>query len=204
VALTLRTLAPTNHANATWSTGLSLEPLGCEVDFFAWHHSVGMMDRERDEPLLVIGEAKSFGINSIGDDSVEALKKVAEMFPGAVMVVSSLRDIGSYTLSEIERLRRLALWGRRSVWNDEPVNPLIVLTGAELFARFDIANAWKVIDGKDVHPSIELGKLHTLSDATLSRYLNLKSFWHRGRQSLPEPMQRIIAAVRYSASGGGR
>ena len=138
VALTLRCLAPRHDSEMTWSTGLSLEPLKCEIDFFAWYRPGGLFRDERDEPLMLIGEAKSFGKDAIGDDEIRSLKKVAERFPGSLMVVSSLRQIVDYSPAELRRLRELALWGRRSVHNDQAVNPLIILTASEVFTSHSI------------------------------------------------------------------
>jgi hypothetical protein len=187
VALTLRTLADPHDTEMTWSTGLSLSELNCEVDFIAWHRAGRTFNDERDEPLLVIGEAKSFGRNAINDDAVAALRTVAERFPGSVMVVSVLRDAGDLSLAEIGRLRRLALWGRRSRHEGQPINSLIVLTGAELFAEHGIAGAWRKIDGKEMHPMSDLHNLHTLSELTIGRYLGLGSHWGQtaAGQSLP-------------------
>jgi hypothetical protein len=184
----------------TWSTGLRLDPLGCEIDFIAWHRSTLMGSEERDEPVLVVGEAKSFGVGSINDDAINSLKKVAQRFPGAVMVVSSLRDIGHYSMAEIARLRHLAVWGRRKTYEGEPINPLIVLTGTELFAEYGISNAWKEVDGKETHPVFDFHDLHTLAELTQQRYLGLKSHWERPEQnSFPQPMRSLLSLVRRRA-----
>src|SRR5438128_1434470 len=37
VALTLRCLAEPHDTEVTWSTGLELQPLNCEVDLMAWY-----------------------------------------------------------------------------------------------------------------------------------------------------------------------
>jgi hypothetical protein len=75
----------------TWTTGLKLESLNCELDFAAWHRPGRMLNDEQDEPLMVIGEAKSFGKNSISESTVAGLKRVTNRFPGAIMIVSSAR-----------------------------------------------------------------------------------------------------------------
>lgn len=203
VALTLRTIGPHNYCNITWSTGLRLDSLNCEIDFVAWYQSSRMISTdERDEPLLILGEAKSFGVGSVNDEAIDSLKKVAERFPGAVMVVSTLRVIDDYSLAEIARLRHLALWGRRQTFEGKPINPLIVLTGTELFAQHFISNAWKEIDGKEVHASIDLRDPHTLAEMTQHRYLGLQSHWDRPVENrLPESMRRVLSAIRSRASG---
>ena len=163
VALSLRCIGQPRDAEMTWTTGLKLHPLNCEVDFMAWHRPREILRDERDEPLLVIGEAKSFGKNSINEDVANGLRKVADLFPGAIMIVSSLREIGDYTQSELQLLRDLALWGRRDVYEDQPRNPLVILTATELFAEHGIFDAWKQI-GQPVHPSINSADLYTLAD----------------------------------------
>jgi hypothetical protein len=178
VALTLRCIAGHHDTEMTWTTGLNLQPLNCELDFAAWLRSSAMLNDERDEPLLVIGEAKSFGRNAINEDAVLGLRKVANRFPGAIMVVSSLREISEYTADELQRLRDLALWGRRQVYEGQPINPLVLLTATELFARHGISDAWKKGEASEavsnyIHPA----DLHTLAELTQKRYLNLPRFW---------------------------
>jgi len=163
---------------------------------WSWHRSTSKDSHESDEPLLVLGEAKSFGVGSINDETILSLRKVAERFPGAVIVVSSLREIGDYSLAEIARLRHMALWGRRGTYEGQPINPLIVLTGTELFARHDISDAWKQIDGKETHAAIDLYDLHTLAELTQQRYLGLQPYWRpREESSVPEPMERLLSAL---------
>ena len=129
VALTLRCIAGSHNTEMTWTTGLNLQPLNCELDFAAWHRRRGTSNDERDEPLLVIGEAKSFGKNAISEDAVIGIRRVANRFPGAIMIVSSLREISEYRADELQRLRDLALWGRREVYQGQSMNPLVVLDG---------------------------------------------------------------------------
>jgi hypothetical protein len=177
VALTLRCIAEPHDTEMTWTTGLNLQPLNCELDFAAWHRPSRILNDERDEPLLVIGEAKSFGKNAIGEDAIIGLRKVANRFPGTIMIVSSLREISEYTADERQRLRDLALWGRREVYQGQPRNPLIVLTATELFANHGIFDAWKKMGGEAVHPSIDPADLHALAELTQKRYLDLPGFW---------------------------
>jgi hypothetical protein len=177
VALTLRCLAPHHDSEMTWSTGLSLEPLNCEVDFFAWYRPSPLPRDERDEPLMLIGEAKSFGTQAIGDEAINSLKAVADRFPGALMVVSSLREIISYSEDELRRLRELAVWGRRTTHNGWPRNPLIILTGTELFTQYGIYDDWKTGSGRDEMAShADPSNLYEMSELTLHRYLGLPGF----------------------------
>ena len=92
VALTLRCIAERHETALTWSTGLELNELGCEVDFAGWYRRGGVLsDREQEEPVLLIVEAKSFGRSAFTENSIDNLRLVADQFPGAFMIVSSLR-----------------------------------------------------------------------------------------------------------------
>jgi hypothetical protein len=201
VALTLRCLSSPHDCEMTWTTGLNLQPLNCELDFAAWHRPGSILNDERDEPLLVVGEAKSFGKNAISEDAVVSLRKVADRFPGAIMVVSSLREIDDYTTGELGRLRDLALWGRREVYDGQPINPLIVLTATELFADHGIFDAWNKAGGQAVHPSIDSSDLHALAELTQKRYLNLPGFWEERMKahSLNHQRHRLLRLIQTRA-----
>ncbi len=181
VALTLRCIAERHETEMTWSTGLVLDNLDCEVDFAAWYRRGSLLDDERDEPVLLVGEAKSFGKNAIDDDALASLRQVAERFPGAIIVASSLRPISEYSIIEIQRLADLAMWGRSRMLDGKPRNALIVLTATELFSEDGITQAWKAVGGRAAqlveHASVDLTDLHRLAEATQQLYLNLPSFY---------------------------
>ena len=194
VALTLRCLAEKNEL--TWSTGLALKELKREVDFVAWYRRGSMLDEEREEPVLVLGEAKSFGKNAIDDDDLAGLREVAARFPGAVLVVSSLRSIAEYSLAERQRLTDLALWGRTPDNGWRPRNPVILLTATELFADHGIAHAWRQAGGRAaelVQPAyVDLSDLHVLAEATQNLYLGLPSFYKGYSTWLRKERQRLV------------
>jgi hypothetical protein len=160
VALTLRCIAERHESEMTWSTGLVLDNLNCEIDFAGWYRRGSMLDDERDEPILFVGEAKSFGMNAIDEAAVASLRQVAERFPRAIMVVSSLRSISDYSTAEIQRLTDLAKWGRSRTINGRPRNALIVLTATELFSEHGITQAWKAIGGRRRTGQPRFGRPH--------------------------------------------
>jgi hypothetical protein len=205
VALTLRCIAGGFHdSEMTWTTGLKLQPMNSELDFAAWHRPERMLNEERDEPLLVIGEAKSFGKNAIGEDDVSHLRSVANCFPGAIMIVSSLREISDYTADELQRLRDLALWGRREIYQGQPRNPLVILTATELFANHGIFDAWKKTGeaGQTVHASIDPADLHALAELTQKRYLDLPGFWEEWMKAhdLAHQRRRLLKLIERRAT----
>ena len=58
------------------------------------------------------------------------MRYLAQMFPGAILVFSMLRE--SLTKEEIAALTRLAKLGRKYWKSERPLNPVMILTGAEL------------------------------------------------------------------------
>jgi hypothetical protein len=216
VALTLRSIARDHDAEITWSTGLDLKELDCEIDFAAWWRRGSMLDDEREEPVFVFGEAKSFGRDAVDVRSIERLRSVGERFPRAIIIVSTLKQISEYSHNELSQLRELARWGRARRIAGKPRNPLIVLTGKELFSSWGIRRAWAT-DGNPVfvrHANIGLNDLLQLAEATQQLYLGLPNFdadvfefmRQRGRiiralrsrsNDLDDQRRRIVRALRY-------
>ncbi len=181
VALTLRCIAERHEVEIAWSTGLVLDSLNCEVDFAAWCRRSSILDEERDEPILIFGEAKSFGKDSIDDAAIANMRQVAERFPRAMMIISSLKAISEYSTEEVQRLTDLAKWGRSRALEGRQRSHLIVLTATELFSEYGITQAWKAIGGRAAqlveHASVDLTDLDQLAEATQQLYLGLPPFY---------------------------
>ena len=177
VALTLRCITERHSSELTWSTGLELTELGCEVDFAGWYRRGFILtDKEREEPAFFIGESKSFGLNAFDKGAMENLRRVAENFPGAYIIVSSLKTIPDYSQREIGLLRELAEWGRTRRSDGSLKNPLIVLTGIELFSEHGITQAWKAAGF--VQPAhVDMTDWYQLAEATQQTYLGLRPFY---------------------------
>ena len=144
VALTLRFFA---HAlsignSLTWTTGLDLKFNGrpSEIDFAFWYKRQEYFGNYGDPPLM-IGEAKSFAEKAIVKADIDRIKDLAEALPGAFLVFAVLKE--HLTSWEISLLRSLANWGRRRRIDGRPRNPLIVLTGTELFTSYRLSNEWE-------------------------------------------------------------
>ncbi|MEX3930024.1 hypothetical protein AB4Y36_39545 [Paraburkholderia sp. BR10936] len=58
------------------------------------------------------------------------MRELAEMFPGAILVFSTLRD--ALTAKEIASIGKLAKFGRRHWKAERSINPVLILTGTEL------------------------------------------------------------------------
>jgi hypothetical protein len=126
VALALRLFAHVlNGENLlTWTTGLELsfEKSQSEVDFAFWYKRSRLFGTE--EPVLMIGEAKSFSNEAITKTDIDRIRTLAEKMPGAFLVFAVLKE--ALSVREIARLRSLAKWGRRRPLNGRPRNPVIV------------------------------------------------------------------------------
>jgi hypothetical protein len=180
-ALTLRVFAHKlsgGESAMTCAMGLELScPHKVEVDFALWSRSERLF-AEFDEPFLVLGEAKSFADQAFGPVEIEKAGLLGSLFPGAFLVLSSLKD--SLSTFEKKELGRLAIRGRVPLKDGRPRSPIIVLTATELLATRDVEAAWKQRGGMHArvisHPSVRLENLWTLADLTQQIYLDLPSY----------------------------
>lgn len=159
------------HTPSNYSTALEIQHNGkpFEVDFAIWASDESSHDIH-PEPRLIIGEAKSFAHDAIREKDLEHLKAVAELLPNCVLVISVLKE--SFSENEIVRLKKFVEWSRESL-SFGPKHWVILLTGTELFNEF-LERSWE----NKGEPYSNFANFHsmrtleTLSDATLSIYLN--------------------------------
>lgn len=123
---------------------------------------------------LLFGECKSYGPFEKKD--YDRMRYLAKTFPGAVLVFSTLRKMLSPT--ETAEIGKIAKAGRKYWKAERPVNPVLVLTGTELFGDVGPPYCWDdatKMRFEHVHGLIDL------CDATQQLYLNLPSWradWH--------------------------
>ena len=178
--LALRSLKGLSHASERMTSSPALElHLGdgtsCEVDYAAWvnHWSADRVAH----PSLVFGEAKSFGRGDlIRSDDLVKLRRVASRFPDAVLVISVMRE--GFTPGEIGNLLPFVKWARRLNAHGLPRNPVVLLTGVELFHEIDIVSTWRGRSGKYERFADHnwTRSLHRLAEATQVLYLDLPFF----------------------------
>lgn len=187
VLLTLRALAAINvsHDSATFSTALDLKigDKAAEIDFAMLRHKGDRLDHS-SEPELLIGEAKSFGAGDlVKAKDLDQLKLVATKLPNTFVVISVLRD--SFTPTEIKRLKSFVQWGRRPNVHGQPTNPVILLTGVELFAEHYIQSEWKSRPEpyKSFSDYNRIRTLYDFADATQQIYLGMPGY-HKWREAV--------------------
>jgi hypothetical protein len=168
-------------AQITYSTGLDIlvgPEKKYEIDFAFWHrrrHSFG----SDEEPALAFGEAKSFAEESFKTRDIERMEALGKAFPGAFLIFATMKD----ALSEDEKtaIGKLALWGREVLKTGQPRNPVIVLTGAEMFSEWHIQHSWENLGGRHKEFAsrgyIGFDNLWDFADLTQQLYLGLADKW---------------------------
>ena len=158
-----------------------------EADFaLFWQESVFGMRQEG----IAFGECKTY--RRFKPPDFERMSQIAEAFPGAVLVFSTLRD--SLTKTEVAAMKRIARAGRKYWKAERPINPVMILTGTELLSWRGMPHCWSpALQEKFRH----IHGLLKLCDATQQIYLGLPSWevewherwdkrWRRLRQATPE------------------
>lgn len=146
----------------------------------------------RNKTYLVLAECKTY--NHFKKEDIGRMKSLGKQFPGAILVFSTLRM--SLTEKEKRILRPFVNQGRRSWKAEHPFNPILILTGIELFSRKEPPYCWEKMDGKHkafVNANYLIGDIIALCDVTQQLYLDMKSRfewyeerWARRRQMAVE------------------
>lgn len=161
----------------TWIPSFTLrakEGKSLEADFGIFL-SEGQID-EIKAPVTIFGECKSFNEFTLAD--VSRMSKLADKFPGSVIAFCTLRK----ALKDREKkiIAKLARQGRKHFKDERWINPVLILTGIELFDDFEppscwkdkgapyeaFANDWHIRDG-----------IQNLCDATQQMHLRIESYW---------------------------
>jgi hypothetical protein len=111
-------LAPSDTPT-TFATGLnvSIGPSKFEIDFAGWY-SEGRKFWIDPSPVIVFGEAKSFGTEIFKEPDIARMKSLAEAIPGSYVVFSALKK--QLSTDEKKRIKKFAEWGRVPQKNGEP------------------------------------------------------------------------------------
>jgi hypothetical protein len=153
------------------ATAPGKEPLEADLAMF-WRETTGGDERDG----ILFGECKTYGPFEAKD--IERMLRLAREFPGAVLVFSTLRD--SLSKQEVTALTRLAKTGRKHWKADRPINPLLILTGAELLSHRPAPYCWTEAQQKRFQ---HLSGLLDLCDATQQLHLGLpplREEWNKG------------------------
>ncbi len=123
---------------------------------------------------LLFGECKSYG--QFEKKDYDRMRYLGRMFPGAVLVFSTLRKALSPT--EIVEIGKITKAGRKYWKAERPLNAVLIVTGTELFGDVAPPYCW---DDPIKKRFEHVHGLFDLCDATQQIYLNLPSWrteWH--------------------------
>lgn len=159
-----------------------------EADFaLLWQESIY---GERKDGVL-FGECKTYSTFTKRD--FDRARYLAKMFPGAILAFCTLRK--QLTTSEIAGIVRIAKAGRKYWKAERPINPILVLTGTELFSFMEPPYCW---EGSTRQKFERVVGLLGLSNATQQIYLGLTSWesewqakWERRRRRRQDRERRV-------------
>lgn len=163
-----------------------------EADFGAFV-SIGAFS-QITTPYLVLGECKSF--NRFEDKDFERARRAGELFPGAVLCFCTFND--SLDSSEIKGLKKIVEAGRESFDVGMSVNPVLILTGRELFGQFHLGEFSELYgtDSQLARGMFMRGEIREVCEFTQRLYLGMPSS-HEVRQ---ERMRKRVAKKQVKAN----
>lgn len=178
VALLLRALLDEFHfENSSWLSGVEMTWGGKSVE----SDLLGFFRRDprfrHGRMWTFLAECKSFGRFEKTD--FDRAKTLMEKFPGAVFCFATLKS--GLEDKEKKAIAKLALWGRKTLSTERWRNPLMVLTGRELFHEISVGQAWTDAGGKFARLISYYGDendVQWFAQATQMAYLDLPS-WHQ-------------------------
>ena len=174
---------------------------GATTPLMSFTAKIGQVEMEADLALffqaskfgdskteVIFAECKTF--NDFQKKDVDKMINLGDAFPGAILVFATLKD--SLNQKEKTILRRVVNRSRRHRKNNRPYNPVMILTGKELFLQ----SFWQShLD--------ELGPkrdMFELCDLTQQLCLGVES-WHQwldrqlGRTTTPVVGQSHVKAI---------
>lgn len=184
----VRKVSYSHRLNITWSSGQELTLKSgekAEADFILWAQREGIVGLNKPTNI-VFGEAKSFAKDAFKDSDIQKMKLLAETFPKSILVFATMKNFNEFSLDEMQRLKKLAEWGRGYDNENKEVRAYVmVLTGLELFMDGfgSLTNVWEEKGGKHAELAkdrrVHSDNLETLAYATQELYLNMPSY-HEG------------------------
>jgi hypothetical protein len=157
-----------------------------EADFMMFYRSATYWERETE---TIYGECKSF--NGFTEKDVRRMRRIADDNPGAILVFATLAQ--QLSARDKRLLTPFVRACRKYGELDRPKNPVLLLTGTELFSSFGPPQCWRDAGGtmKAFADSGRHGdSLLTLCDATQQLHLGLPSWWNDWRDASEKRRQK--------------
>ena len=197
-ALSLRFFGSFSISNEmTWIPSFSIKHKGTvpiEADFGIFL-SQGRLN-EIKPPIVIFGECKSF--NEFTNKDIKRMEQLADNFPGSVIAFCTLKS--SLTGREKKVIARLARKGRKQFKGDQWINPVLILTGIELFGD-SAPSCWKE-KGEPYNAFADKWKAYDeiqgLCDITQQMHLGIESYWTWYEQKRQKKKQRLKGKIKES------
>ena len=193
VAMVLRFFSHSMHSEVSWMPSFNLQGKETELesDFgLFWQQS----KYKRSAPILILGECKTY--DRFENKDIDRARKLANLFPGAVIAFCTLRR--DLEASEKKKIAAFARRGRRYWKAEQWYNPVLVLTGIELFSDFGPPSCWEDAGGKYT----KLGDsyhgydgIQELCDATQQIHLDMEPYWTWYQKHLDKVNQRRLKKI---------
>ena len=134
---------------------------------------------------ILFAECKSY--NKFKQVDFDRMEEIAKQFPGAILAFCTLRR----TLDpwEVRKLKRLAKAGLKYWKTERPINPVLILTGQELFHYSGAPHCW---DGLSI-PEWARERTHSLlalCNATQAIYLGLPHWQETWREQFEKKRKK--------------
>ncbi|HXW18289.1 MAG TPA: hypothetical protein VEJ39_08290 [Candidatus Acidoferrales bacterium] len=176
VLLTVRFLSGYQHPATTpvFSFRAKQGDKELEADFMMFYRSATYWERETE---AVYGECKSF--NGFTEKDVRRMRQIAAADPGAILVFATLAP--ELSPRDKRLLSPFVRACRKYGELDRPKNPVLLLTGTELFSGVGPPQCWRDAGGRMkafAEASRPIDSLVTLCDATQQLHLGLPSWWN--------------------------
>jgi hypothetical protein len=146
-----------------------------EADFMMFYRSATYWERETE---TIFGECKSF--NGFTEKDIRRMTALAEDNPDAILVFATLAP--QFSDRDKRLLAPFVKKSRKYAKLDRPKNPVLLLTGTELFSDFGPLQCWRDAGGQ-MRAFADSGRsvdgLLALCDATQQLHLGLPS-WGEG------------------------
>lgn len=133
-------------------------------------------------PYLVLGECKSF--NRFKEEDFERARKSAKLFPGAVLCFCTFNE--TLNPAEVKGLKKIVKAGRKRMDVGIDLNPVLILTGRELFGQFRLGE-FSELYGNEAQLARGLfmrGEINELCEFTQRHYLGMPSSHEVRRQKM--------------------
>jgi hypothetical protein len=153
-----------------------------------FYRGAAFWERETD---TVYGECKSF--NGFAQKDVRRIRLIAEDNPDAILVFATLAP--QFTARDKQLLTPFVRACRKYGKLDRPKNPILLLTGTELFSSFEPPQCWRDAGGA-MEVFADGGRciddLLGLCDARQQLHLGLTSWWEDWRVEFDKRRQQKV------------